>query len=125
MDWTKVVRTRGLREQLGRQVLFRRHDEDDLAALVRVQLAVIGVGVSVHEIARDQTLRESEIATRALGLQRQVMELAVAGLSNKEIAVRLYLSNRTVGTHLYRLFPKLGIASRAELRDALPTVEEA
>ena len=55
----------------------------------------------------------------------QVAQLAAEGLSNKEIAERLYLSNRTVGTHLYRLFPKLGIASRAELRDALPPVDEA
>jgi DNA-binding NarL/FixJ family response regulator len=53
----------------------------------------------------------------------QVAQLAAEGLSNKEIGERLYLSTRTVGTHLYRLFPKLGIASRAELRDALPAVE--
>jgi DNA-binding CsgD family transcriptional regulator len=55
----------------------------------------------------------------------QVAQLAAEGLSNKEIAERLYLSKRTVGTHLYRLFPKLGIASRAELRDVLPPVHEA
>jgi DNA-binding CsgD family transcriptional regulator len=55
----------------------------------------------------------------------QVAQLAAEGLSNKEVAERLYLSTRTVGTHLYRLFPKLGITSRAELRDALPAVEEA
>jgi DNA-binding NarL/FixJ family response regulator len=54
----------------------------------------------------------------------QVAQFAAEGLSNKEIAERLYLSTRTVGTHLYRLFPKLGIVSRAELRDALPSVEE-
>jgi DNA-binding CsgD family transcriptional regulator len=49
----------------------------------------------------------------------QVAELAATGLSNKEIASRLYLSHRTVGAHLYRAFPKLGIGSRAALRDAL------
>ena len=63
---------------------------------------------------------------RAAGLREpltaqelQVAELAAAGLSNKEIARRLYLSHRTVGAHLYRIFPKLGISSRAALRDAL------
>jgi DNA-binding NarL/FixJ family response regulator len=46
-----------------------------------------------------------------------VAELAAAGLSNREIGARLFLSPRTVGYHLYKLFPKLGIASRAQLRD--------
>ena len=45
--------------------------------------------------------------------------MAAQGLSNREIGQTLYLSHRTVSSHLYRLFPKLGIASRAELRDAL------
>jgi DNA-binding NarL/FixJ family response regulator len=45
--------------------------------------------------------------------------LAAAGLSNKEIGQRLFLSHRTVGAHLYQIFPKLGITSRAALRDAL------
>jgi ATP/maltotriose-dependent transcriptional regulator MalT len=45
--------------------------------------------------------------------------LAATGLSNKEIGQRLFLSHRTVGGHLHRLFPKLGITSRAALRDAL------
>jgi DNA-binding CsgD family transcriptional regulator len=49
----------------------------------------------------------------------EVAELAAAGLSNKQIACRLHMSHRTVGAHLYRIFPKLGIGSRAALRDAL------
>ena len=49
----------------------------------------------------------------------QIARLAAAGLTNKEIAERLYLSPRTVGGHLYRVFPKLGITSRAALRDSL------
>jgi DNA-binding CsgD family transcriptional regulator len=51
--------------------------------------------------------------------EREIAKLAASGLSNKEIGVRLSLSSRTVGTHLYRLFPKLGVRSRAALRDAL------
>jgi DNA-binding CsgD family transcriptional regulator len=49
----------------------------------------------------------------------QIAQLAAEGLSNREIGERLYLSHRTVGSHLYRLFPKLGVTSRAQLRGAL------
>jgi len=49
----------------------------------------------------------------------QIAQLAAEGLSNREIGQRLYLSHRTVGSHLYRIFPKLGISSRAQLRSAL------
>jgi DNA-binding CsgD family transcriptional regulator len=45
----------------------------------------------------------------------QIAQLAANGLSNREIGQQLYLSHRTVGTHLYRVFPKLGITSRAQL----------
>jgi DNA-binding CsgD family transcriptional regulator len=54
--------------------------------------------------------------------QRQIAELAATGLTNKEIGERLFLSPRTIATHLYELFPKLGITSRAGLRDALGAV---
>ncbi|GHH87097.1 LuxR family transcriptional regulator [Streptomyces sulfonofaciens] len=55
--------------------------------------------------------------------ERQIAELAASGLSNKQIAERLYLSHRTIGAHLYQIFPKLGISSRAALRDALAHLE--
>ena len=45
--------------------------------------------------------------------------LAAEGLSNRDIAQQLYLSHRTVGTHLYHIFPKLGISSRTQLGAAL------
>lgn len=53
----------------------------------------------------------------------EVAHLAALGLSNREIGTRLYVSPRTVSAHLYRAFPKLGIASRAALRDALGHAE--
>jgi DNA-binding CsgD family transcriptional regulator len=49
----------------------------------------------------------------------QIAQLAAEGLSNREIGQRLYLSHRTIGSHLYRIFPKLGITSRAQLGSAL------
>jgi ATP/maltotriose-dependent transcriptional regulator MalT len=50
----------------------------------------------------------------------QIARLAAEGLSNREIGQQLYISHRTVGYHLHRIFPKLGITSRGELRAALP-----
>ncbi|MGN9837246.1 AAA family ATPase [Nonomuraea sp. H19] len=51
--------------------------------------------------------------------ERRIAELAASGLTNKEIGERMHLSPRTVSSHLYRVFPKLGITTRAALRDAL------
>lgn len=45
----------------------------------------------------------------------QIARLAAQGLSNREIGERLYLSPRTVGSHLDRIFPKRGITSRDQL----------
>ncbi|MCF4119463.1 LuxR C-terminal-related transcriptional regulator [Antribacter sp. KLBMP9083] len=52
--------------------------------------------------------------------QREIVLLAARGLTNKEIGERLYLSPRTVSSHLYRVFPLLGVTSRAQLRDVVP-----
>jgi DNA-binding NarL/FixJ family response regulator len=51
--------------------------------------------------------------------ENKIAQLAASGLTNKQIGERLFLSPRTVGFHLHRVFPKLGIRSRAALRDAL------
>jgi DNA-binding CsgD family transcriptional regulator len=52
--------------------------------------------------------------------ERQVALLASRGLRNRQIAEQLFISVRTVGAHLYSVYPKLGIAGRRQLRDALP-----
>lgn len=49
----------------------------------------------------------------------QIATMAADGLSNRQIGQKLYLSHRTVGSHLYRIFPKLGVTSRAQLRNVL------
>lgn len=50
---------------------------------------------------------------------RQIVELAASGYTNKEIGERLYLSHRTVGSHLYQAFPLLGVTARSQLRDVV------
>ena len=57
--------------------------------------------------------------------QREIATLAAAGLTNKQIGERLYLSPRTVATHLHQLFPKLGVTTRAALRDALAGIRRS
>ncbi|WP_406291876.1 LuxR C-terminal-related transcriptional regulator [Embleya sp. NBC_00896] len=51
--------------------------------------------------------------------QQQIIRLAARGLTNREIGEKLFLSPRTVGSHLYRSFPKLGITARSQLRDLI------
>ncbi|MEV4264650.1 AAA family ATPase [Kribbella sp. NPDC049584] len=52
--------------------------------------------------------------------ERQIALLVRDGLSNPEVGTRLFLSPRTVEWHLRKIFDKLSISSRRQLRDALP-----
>src|SRR5258708_27864113 len=54
-----------------------------------------------------------------------IAQLAAEGLTNRQIGEKLYLSHRTVGFHLHRIFPKLGITSRNQLeaRAVIETTE--
>jgi ATP/maltotriose-dependent transcriptional regulator MalT len=58
---------------------------------------------------------EPGLAERLTPQELQVVRLAAAGLSNREIGEQLYVSPRTAGYHLYKAYPKLGVASRTEL----------
>ena len=85
---------------------FERLGASPWAARAEAELRSVGGGSGPD--GDELTAQEYEIAT-----------LAAGGLTNKQIGERLFLSHRTVSTHLYRIFPKLGVSSRAALRDAL------
>jgi DNA-binding NarL/FixJ family response regulator len=67
--------------------------------------------------------RQPDGWARLSAQELQIARLAAQGLSNREIGQRLYLSHRTVASHLYRVFPKLGVSSRAQLHLVLPAAE--
>ena len=71
--------------------------------------------------ASGESSRRRDPAARELltAQELQIAQLAAEGLSNREIGQQLFVSHRTVSTHLYRIFPKLGITARSELSAAL------
>ncbi len=73
--------------------------------------------------ATGETVRKRRTETRddLTAQERQIAQLARDGLSNPEIGARLFLSPRTVEWHLRKVFAKLGIHSRRELADVLPS----
>ncbi|MFB7717831.1 AAA family ATPase [Nocardia sp. NPDC056100] len=68
--------------------------------------------------------RDPDARERLTPHELSIAQLAAQGLTNREIGQRLYLSHRTVSTHLHRIFPKLGISSRGDLAALLPTLAE-
>lgn len=59
--------------------------------------------------------RDPDVRDQLTAHELQIVQLAAEGLTNREIGQRLYLSHRTVSSHLHRIFPKLGVVSRGEL----------
>lgn len=69
--------------------------------------------------ARTPALRLAAGGPTLTAREREVAALAAEGLTSRAIAERLVLSPRTVESHLYRIFAKLGISDRSELSDLL------
>ncbi|GIF23295.1 DNA-binding CsgD family transcriptional regulator [Actinoplanes tereljensis] len=90
--------------------IFERLGAQPWALRARRELRAAGDGQ--RRLNETLTAQEFEIA-----------RLAAQGLTNRQIGERLFLSHRTVGAHLYRLYPKLGITTRAALHTALAELE--
>jgi DNA-binding NarL/FixJ family response regulator len=103
--------------------------------LVVAQRIFAAMGASAWELRTTGELRAAGIRQeptntwkdQGLALspqEKQIARMAAQGLSNREIGQALFLSPRTVGSHLYRIFPKLSVTSRMQLAVALSgTVE--
>jgi len=111
----------------------RRRIVDARMPLRAAREAFLALGVTSWADRARQELRASretrvnspEAWDQLTEQEQQIAELAAQGLSNRQIAQQLYVSHRTVGSHLYRIFPKLGISSRAQLSGAIQSREPA
>jgi DNA-binding CsgD family transcriptional regulator len=105
------------REQLrAAHEMFARMGAEAFAERTRRELSATG------ETVRKRTAETlDELTTQ----EAQVGRLAAEGQTNPEIAALLFISPRTVEYHLHKVFLKLGISSRRELRRALPGAEDA
>jgi DNA-binding CsgD family transcriptional regulator len=91
---------------------FRRLSARSWAQRADAELRACGVVVAGVPAERDAL---GELTPQ----QRQIVRLASDGLTNRQIGDRLFLSPRTVSSHLYRSYPKLGVAGRNQLRDVI------
>jgi DNA-binding CsgD family transcriptional regulator len=94
---------------------FERLGARPWAGRAASELRATGLAKPLAERSQAESLTPQEL---------EIARLAATGMTNKQIGLQLHMSPRTVGTHLYRVFPKLGIASRAALRDALNRQQE-
>ena len=91
--------------------LATRCGADGLANRIRAELLASGIHVRASETSRD-VLTASE---------KRIAGMAAAGQSNREIAQALFVTLKTVETHLSHCYAKLGVRSRHELTSALET----
>jgi DNA-binding CsgD family transcriptional regulator len=115
-EWLRRGRRRGeAREQL--RTAWEMLDEmgmEGFAERARRELLATG------ETAGKSAVQATRGGTALTSQEAQVAKLARDGLSNPEIAARLFISARTVQYHLGKVFTKLGISSRGQLHQVLP-----
>lgn len=85
------------------------------SSIVRDELRAAGHAGGEDPQEPPQTTSEGVLTPQ----QWRIVRLAARGMTNPQIAAQLSISPRTVGYHLYQVYPKLGIASRRQLADLL------
>ncbi|MFF5230768.1 AAA family ATPase [Dactylosporangium sp. NPDC000521] len=86
--------------------IFDRLGAVPWAERARAELRATGAAAAQPSSSLVATLSPQEL---------QIVRLVAGGLTNREIGAQLFLSPKTVSYHLYRAFPKLGVASRTQL----------
>ncbi len=108
-------------------------DEEAIALLERAEAELGNAGAIRFRDEAARELRKRGVKAKARrrratgtdgldalsGREREIAGLVALGRTNKEIAAELYLSEKTIESHMTRLFGKLGVRSRAEVAEAV------
>ena len=110
----------------------RRVDAREQLRTAHQMLTAMGIEGFAERARREllstgETVRKytAETAGELTAQEAQIARLAGDGHTNPEIGVQLFISARTVEWHLRKVFTKLGVSSRKELRRMLPDLERA
>ena len=111
------------------QFLVVEHSIEIYGGLIAATFAVLGIWLGLKLTAKRQTIVSRDVPVPAVGpfpdkrkredlhltrRELEILELIALGLSNREIAEKLFVSESTVKTHSSRVFDKLGARRRTE-----------
>jgi DNA-binding CsgD family transcriptional regulator len=119
-EWLRRQRRRGeAKEQL--RTAYQMLDAMGMGGFAeRARRELLATGETVAKRAAQPARKRGQASEPLTAQEVQVARLARDGLSNPEIAARLFISARTVQYHLSKVFAKLGISSRGQLHRVLP-----
>ena len=108
----------------GRRADARRELRLALRTFNAMRVDVFAERAQRELLATGETVRKRSVETfdELTPQEASIARLASTGYTNPEIATKLYLSERTIQWHLRKVFAKLGILSRRQLREVLPEV---
>jgi DNA-binding CsgD family transcriptional regulator len=111
--WANDLRLHATRARVMAIRLLRERAQADRATAesARLQALVRAAGDDLHLLVPSSTAPAAELTER----EREIATLIAGGMTNRAVARRLRVSDRTVDNHVYRIFRKLGITSREEI----------
>ena len=123
-SYSEVERVRGALEAGASGYLLKDAEADDVAHAIRqAHRGELPLGPAVaRQLARALTAPAKTTVDMLTDREREVLAVLAQGMSNKEIAHRLHVSERTARTHVSNILAKLGLRSRTQA--ALSAIED-